>query len=216
MRVLFIVFIRLNLFYYLSLYCRNVRNSLVVIVVRPRQRVSSRGSFYQANGTWLHLGLFRNNIQSTRTISLYIVFSFVTCFHLIKFINRLEWYPGNRYWLRYPFGLALRHILPKIGAFILFLLSCLHSSVVRYSHLYNLKKKFIFVFMVHVDTSQLKLDKTGFLSAIPYLAMAIVVQCGGQLADWLRSRWSVQTTKVFFNCKLFLTDIQFDFSLIGP
>ena len=46
------------------------------------------------------------------------------------------------------------------------------------------------------DTSQLKLDKTGFLAAIPYLAMAIVVQCGGQLADWLRSRWKVGTTKV--------------------
>ncbi len=140
MRILLLFFfIRLNLFYYLSLYCRNVRNSLVVTVVRPRQRVSSRGSFYQANGTWLHLGLFRNNIQSTRTISLYIVFSFVTCFHLIKFIYRLEWYPGNRSWLRYPFGLALRHILPKIGAFILFLLNCLHSSVVRYSHFDNSK-----------------------------------------------------------------------------
>lgn len=46
------------------------------------------------------------------------------------------------------------------------------------------------------DTSDLKLDKTGFLAAIPYLAMAIIVQCGGQLADWLRSRWRVETTKV--------------------
>lgn len=56
------------------------------------------------------------------------------------------------------------------------------------------------------DTSQLKLDKTGFLSAIPYLAMAIVVQCGGQLADWLRSRWNVQTTKVrkIFTCGAFI------------
>lgn len=36
----------------------------------------------------------------------------------------------------------------------------------------------------------------GFLAAIPYLAMAIVVQCGGQLADWLRSRWRVETTTV--------------------
>lgn len=46
------------------------------------------------------------------------------------------------------------------------------------------------------DTSHLKLDKTGFLAAIPYLAMSVVVQCGGQLADWLRAKWRVETTTV--------------------
>jgi len=47
-----------------------------------------------------------------------------------------------------------------------------------------------------LDTSDLKLDKTGFLAAIPYLAMSIIVQCGGQLADLLRSKWAIETTKV--------------------
>ncbi|KAK4008499.1 hypothetical protein OUZ56_013635 [Daphnia magna] len=61
------------------------------------------------------------------------------------------------------------------------------------------------------DTSDLKLDKTGFLAAIPYLAMAIVVQCGGQLADWLRSRWRVETTKVrkIFTCGAFVAQTIF-------
>lgn len=48
----------------------------------------------------------------------------------------------------------------------------------------------------YLDTSQLKIDKTGFLAAIPYLVMSIIVQFGGQIADWLRSRWQVETTKV--------------------
>ncbi|XP_046451668.1 sialin-like isoform X1 [Daphnia pulex] len=61
------------------------------------------------------------------------------------------------------------------------------------------------------DTSDLKLDKTGFLAAIPYLAMAIIVQTGGQLADWLRSRWRVETTKVrkIFTCGAFVAQTIF-------
>jgi len=62
--------------------------------------------------------------------------------------------------------------------------------------LYSNKVRICNIVVSFSDTSQLKLDKTGFLAAIPYLAMAIVVQCGGQLADWLRSRWKVGTTKV--------------------
>lgn len=60
----------------------------------------------------------------------------------------------------------------------------------------NHKMKNHFNIQITLDTSNLKLDKTGFLAAIPYLAMAIIVQCGGQLADWLRSRWRIETTKV--------------------
>nr|CAG4645485.1 EOG090X04X8 [Lynceus sp. MCZ IZ 141354] len=56
------------------------------------------------------------------------------------------------------------------------------------------------------DTSNLKLDKTGFLSALPYLCMAIIVMLGGQIADWLQKRWKVTTTAVrkFFTCTAFL------------
>jgi len=61
------------------------------------------------------------------------------------------------------------------------------------------------------DTSNLKLDKTGFLAAIPYLAMSIIVQCGGQLADLLRTKWNVETTKVrkIFTCGAFIAQTIF-------
>uniref|UniRef100_A0A0P4Y9Z8 Sialin n=1 Tax=Daphnia magna TaxID=35525 RepID=A0A0P4Y9Z8_9CRUS len=60
------------------------------------------------------------------------------------------------------------------------------------------------------DTSDLKLDKTGFLAAIPYLAMAMVVQCGGQLADWVRSRWRVETkVRKIFTCGAFVAQTIF-------
>jgi len=57
----------------------------------------------------------------------------------------------------------------------------------------------------------LKLDKTGFLAAIPYLAMSIIVQCGGQLADLLRTKWNVETTKVrkIFTCGAFIAQTIF-------
>nr|CAG4638404.1 EOG090X04X8 [Cyclestheria hislopi] len=61
------------------------------------------------------------------------------------------------------------------------------------------------------DVSHFKLDKTGFLAAIPYLAMAIVVQCGGQLADLLRSKWKTSTTLVrkLFTCGAFIAQTIF-------
>jgi len=61
------------------------------------------------------------------------------------------------------------------------------------------------------DTSNLKLDKTGFLAAIPYLAMSIIVQCGGQLADLLRTKWGIETTKVrkLFTCGAFIAQTIF-------
>jgi hypothetical protein len=35
------------------------------------------------------------------------------------------------------------------------------------------------------------------MSALPYLVMAIVLQFGGHLADWLRSRGILNTTQVY-------------------
>ncbi|KZS04048.1 putative Vesicular glutamate transporter 2 [Daphnia magna] len=65
-------------------------------------------------------------------------------------------------------------------------------------------------FNVNAHTSDLKLDKTGFLAAIPYLAMAMVVQCGGQLADWVRSRWRVETkVRKIFTCGAFVAQTIF-------
>ncbi|KAK0182538.1 hypothetical protein PV327_000667 [Microctonus hyperodae] len=56
------------------------------------------------------------------------------------------------------------------------------------------------------DVLDFKLQKTGFLSAIPYLAMAIVLQLSGHLADHLRKKNILSTTHVrkIFNCSAFL------------
>ncbi|XP_065583543.1 sialin-like [Artemia franciscana] len=56
------------------------------------------------------------------------------------------------------------------------------------------------------DVTKFKLDKTGFMAAIPYLAMAVAVQGGGLLADLLRTRFNVSTTWVrkLFTCSAFI------------
>ncbi|XP_012273084.1 vesicular glutamate transporter 2 [Orussus abietinus] len=56
------------------------------------------------------------------------------------------------------------------------------------------------------DVLHFKLEKTGFLSALPYLVMAIVLQFSGHLADYLRSKKILTTTQVrkAFNCSAFL------------
>ena len=48
------------------------------------------------------------------------------------------------------------------------------------------------------DVSGWSFDKMGLLAAVPYLFMAIVVQCQGQLADLLRTRFKIKTTTVMF------------------
>ena len=57
-----------------------------------------------------------------------------------------------------------------------------------------------------LDMFSYNLEKTGFLSGLPYLAMAIMIQCSGQLADWLRERKILTTTQVrkIFNCGAFI------------
>ncbi|GFG28742.1 hypothetical protein Cfor_02989 [Coptotermes formosanus] len=61
------------------------------------------------------------------------------------------------------------------------------------------------------DTLKFELEKTGVMSALPYLVMAIVLQFAGHLADWLRSSGILTTTQVrkLFNCGAFISQTVF-------
>ncbi|XP_069674254.1 vesicular glutamate transporter 2-like [Periplaneta americana] len=61
------------------------------------------------------------------------------------------------------------------------------------------------------DTLKFELEKTGFMSALPYLVMAIILQFAGHIADWLRSRKILSTTQVrkVFNCGAFISQTVF-------
>jgi ACS family sodium-dependent inorganic phosphate cotransporter len=51
--------------------------------------------------------------------------------------------------------------------------------------------------MLHcADVLHFKLEKSGFMSAVPYLVMAIVLQFSGLLADCLQARGILTTTQV--------------------
>uniref|UniRef100_A0A6M2DZM5 Putative permease of the major facilitator superfamily protein n=1 Tax=Xenopsylla cheopis TaxID=163159 RepID=A0A6M2DZM5_XENCH len=56
------------------------------------------------------------------------------------------------------------------------------------------------------DVLDFKLEKTGFMSALPYLAMAILLQFSGQLADRCQVKGWLTTTQVrrYFNCSAFI------------
>lgn len=53
------------------------------------------------------------------------------------------------------------------------------------------------------------LSKSGFISAIPYLAMGITVQLAGILADWLRMRYSTTLVRKVFTCGAFMVQTTF-------
>ncbi|KAJ3656272.1 hypothetical protein Zmor_015360 [Zophobas morio] len=55
------------------------------------------------------------------------------------------------------------------------------------------------------DMFKYDLEETGFLTALPYLAMAIMIQFFGFVADWLRIKNFLTTTQVrkIFNCTAF-------------
>lgn len=55
------------------------------------------------------------------------------------------------------------------------------------------------------------LTNTGFVSAVPYLAMSIMMQFCGQFADWLQVRGIFTTTQVrkIFNCGAFIAQTIF-------
>ncbi|RZB41338.1 MFS 1 and/or Sugar tr domain containing protein [Asbolus verrucosus] len=61
------------------------------------------------------------------------------------------------------------------------------------------------------DSFNFELGKTGFMSGLPYLAMAIMIQFSGHLADWLREKEILTTTLVrkIFNCGAFIAHIIF-------
>ncbi|XP_059471952.1 sialin-like [Neocloeon triangulifer] len=61
------------------------------------------------------------------------------------------------------------------------------------------------------DTLEFDLKDAGLLSALPYLAMAAVLQLAGHLADWLRSKQFISTTAVrkLFNCGAFVSQTTF-------
>ncbi|XP_046615491.1 sialin [Neodiprion virginianus] len=61
------------------------------------------------------------------------------------------------------------------------------------------------------DTLDYKLEKSGFVSALPYLAMAIMLQAGGYVADYLREHKILTTTQVrkTFNCLGFVSQTIF-------
>uniref|UniRef100_A0A1I8Q9J5 Sialin n=2 Tax=Stomoxys calcitrans TaxID=35570 RepID=A0A1I8Q9J5_STOCA len=61
------------------------------------------------------------------------------------------------------------------------------------------------------DTLNFDLDKTGFLSAVPYLAMGILLGVSGYLADWLQVKgiWTTTQVRRNFNCGAFLAQTVF-------
>lgn len=61
------------------------------------------------------------------------------------------------------------------------------------------------------DTLGFKLEKTGFISAIPYLTMGILLGVSGYLADWTQIKGYLTTTQVrrYFNCGAFLAQTVF-------
>ncbi|KAL5279832.1 hypothetical protein ACFFRR_004066 [Megaselia abdita] len=61
------------------------------------------------------------------------------------------------------------------------------------------------------DVMDFNLDKTGFLSAVPYLAMGILLGVSGYLADWFQVKKILTTTQVrkYFNCGAFLAQTVF-------
>ncbi|XP_030370470.1 sialin [Scaptodrosophila lebanonensis] len=61
------------------------------------------------------------------------------------------------------------------------------------------------------DTLNFDLSKTGFLSAVPYLAMGILLAVSGYLADWLQVKgiWTTTQVRRNFNCGAFLSQTIF-------
>ncbi|KAH9629169.1 hypothetical protein HF086_014839 [Spodoptera exigua] len=67
------------------------------------------------------------------------------------------------------------------------------------------------IVMAHFNVFKFKTSQTGWLSAVPYLAMAIVLQVAGHIADWLLRRGIMSRTNIrkLFNCGAFLSQTVF-------
>lgn len=61
------------------------------------------------------------------------------------------------------------------------------------------------------DTLDLKLNGSGFISGLPYFAMALMLIPSGYLADWTQKKGYLTTTQVrrYFNCGGFLSQTTF-------
>lgn len=61
------------------------------------------------------------------------------------------------------------------------------------------------------DVFKFQTSQTGFMSAVPYLAMAIVLQVAGHMADWLLKMRILSRTNIrkLFNCGAFLSQTVF-------
>ncbi|CAH2075080.1 unnamed protein product, partial [Iphiclides podalirius] len=61
------------------------------------------------------------------------------------------------------------------------------------------------------DVFKFETSQTGWLSAVPYLAMAVVLQFAGHLADWMLRRGTLSRTNIrkLFNCGAFLAQTIF-------
>ncbi|XP_072157393.1 sialin isoform X1 [Bemisia tabaci] len=63
------------------------------------------------------------------------------------------------------------------------------------------------------DTLNFKLSGSGFISALPYLVISIVIQVSGYLADWLRSTHLTTTqTRKLYTCTGFISQTIFMFA----
>lgn len=65
------------------------------------------------------------------------------------------------------------------------------------------------VCLTFTDVFGLETPQTGWLSAVPYLAMAIVLQVAGHLADSLLQRRILSRTNIrkLFNCGAFIAQV---------
>ena len=65
----------------------------------------------------------------------------------------------------------------------------------NYFEIYVLHLLIIHTFFL-LDVLHYKMDQAGFLAAVPYLLMAVIVQSAGVLADLARTRGRLSTTQV--------------------
>ena len=68
----------------------------------------------------------------------------------------------------------------------------------RFSAVIQGLKNLVVKLLIHffLDTTDLNIEDVGFLSAVPYLAMAVTAQFSGIIADTLRSKYNISTTVV--------------------
>lgn len=106
-------------------------------------------------------------------------------------------------------GQLLHHISVRIGDSTLFSLNSQLSSTVKFSCL-NLNVEVSSNALIS-DVLGFELEKTGFMAAVPYLTMGILLGVSGYLADWAQEKGYLTTTQVrrYFNCGAFLAQTIF-------